>query len=410
MLTRIILAILSIIIWPSSTSANASDVIKIYHDSDWSNSEESSEAIWRGMQVALYEVGYIVNGTRIELVKKNHGGNVTRSLRNLKDFLAEPDALVVVSGKHSPPLLTNRSFINENRIPTLVPWAAGGAITRYPSTENYVFRVSVDDTKAADVLVNYALKEYACHAPYLLLENTPWGDSNAESIALALDKRGLSAAGISRFNWNVKSHVARKIIEDLKREQAGCVILVSNHQEAALIAIAMSQTNTNSRTPIISHWGLSGGDFHEKVDSETRDKVDIHFIQTCFSFLETPLPPLPKSVLANLQSLYPDEIKVPSDIKSPVGFIHAYDLTKIFISALGAIDLTDDISSNRDLLKTSLENLSEPIFGLVKTYDKPFTIFNSNSPDAHEALNAEDICMASYGPNDEIIVNWRPNP
>ena len=93
-----------------------------------------------------------------------------------------------------------------------------------------------------------------------------------------------------------------------------------------------------------------------------------------------------------------------------MGFIHSYDLTKIFISALATIDLTDDITDNRDLLKTSLETLSEPIAGLVKTYDEPFTQFDESNPDAHEALNSNDICMARYGQNDEIIVNPRSNP
>jgi len=129
---RFFLLIILCFSWSNLTFANEARVLKVYHDSDWANNVESSEAIWRGMELALSEVDYTVNGTRIELVKKSHNGNVTRSLRNMKAFLADEEAIAVFSGMHSPPLITNRAFINENYIPLLVPWAAGGPITRYP--------------------------------------------------------------------------------------------------------------------------------------------------------------------------------------------------------------------------------------------------------------------------------------
>jgi len=46
------------------------------------------------------------------------------------------------------PYIKNRGLINKNNIPLLVPWAAGGPITRYPQSDNWVFRLSIDDSKA----------------------------------------------------------------------------------------------------------------------------------------------------------------------------------------------------------------------------------------------------------------------
>ena len=402
---RLLSIIFILTMWPFFAFAGEERHLQIYHDADWANSSESSEAIWRGMQLALKEIDFVVNGTRIELVKKNHGGNVTRSLRNMKEFLSDDKAIAVFSGMHSPPLITHRDFINENKIPVLVPWAAGGPITRYPSAQNYIFRLSVDDTKAGNVLIDHAARQYDCVEPYIILENTSWGDSNSRNMKLALQRRGEFAAGIKRFDWSLKSHVAQSIIENVIRERAKCIILVSSTSEGAQISMAMSKLAAEKRIPIISHWGITGGNFHERVKADTRSKIDLSFIQSCSSFLDDPMPPLAKSVFQSLQSLYPEHIKQPKDITSPAGLIHAYDLTKLFIAALEQVELTDNIATNRESLKEALESLNQPISGLVKTYQNPFSEFSPSNLDAHEALNQDDICMASYGQNDEIIIN-----
>jgi branched-chain amino acid transport system substrate-binding protein len=393
------------LIWSNLTFASDARVLKVYHDSDWANNIESSEAIWRGMELALSEVDYTVNGTRIELVKKSHNGNVTRSLRNMKAFLADKEAIAVFSGMHSPPLITNRAFINENYIPLLVPWAAGGPITRYPSSENSIFRLSVDDTKAGDVLLEHGVDEHKCYNPYLLVENTPWGDSNIKSIKAALTKIGRSPAGTKRFGWGLQSHVARSIILDVVREGAGCVFLISSANEGAHISIAMSELPEEERLPILSHWGVTGGNFHEAVPFAVRNMIDLAFIQTCFSFMQEPMSPKAKNVFEGLQKLYPQDIKARKDVSPPAGYIHGYDLTQLFIAALGQIELTDDMTTNRKLLRKSLESIDGPVQGLIKTYRKPFAEFSEDNFDAHEALGRDNICMGRYGPNNEIIVH-----
>lgn len=77
-------------------------VLRIYHDANWANSFESAQSIWQGMNVALAEENYRVQGYRIEPVKKNHSANVKRSRRNLTNFLNDPHALLVMGGGKLP--------------------------------------------------------------------------------------------------------------------------------------------------------------------------------------------------------------------------------------------------------------------------------------------------------------------
>ena len=106
-------------------------VIHIYQDADISNHLESSDAIQKGIEVAFDEIGSEIDGYKIVYKYLDHRGNVVRSKRNYKTFIDDPKALVMFSGIHSPPLIKHRSFINEQKALTLVPWAAGGPITRH---------------------------------------------------------------------------------------------------------------------------------------------------------------------------------------------------------------------------------------------------------------------------------------
>lgn len=388
---------------PSSNS-QAEKTLYLYHDADWSNYIESAQSIWRGVHTALSEVNYQIQGYKLVLIKKDHGGNVALSKKNMQDFMQDPQALAIISGIHSPPLIKHRTFINKNKLLTLVPWAAGASITRHPSSENWVFRLSIDDTKAGATLVNFALKNKQCKKPHLILENTPWGLSNLKSMTRALQDNNIKTVAHTFFKWGIKSYTARQILEDAVRNNADCVLLTANAIEGAEIVMALASMPKTKRIPIISHWGITGGDFHKKVHGKIRDTIDLSFIQSCFSFLQTPMTAKAQTVFSQAQNLFPEQIQSPFDIRSPAGFIHGYDITLLLLEALRSVQLSDNIQLNRQLTRKALEQIKGPVQGLIKPYKKPFDAFDRLSPDAHEALDSTDYCMAKYGNNDEIIL------
>ena len=395
-------AFFSILLFSMFAAANQK-TLYLYHDADWSNYIEASESILRGVSVALQEVDYSLQGYRIEVVKKNHSGNVLRSLHNAKAFLEDKNALAVISGMHSQPLIKNREFINKNKVLTLVPWAAGGPVTRYPSLENWVFRLSVDDTKAGEILVDYALDQKGCQSPHMLLADNPWGDSNLYSMGKALTSRGKDATAVTRFNWNLKRYSATSKASDIIASGADCVLLVANVIEGIEIVKAFASLEPSERPSIISHWGITGGDFHHQVSAQERKAVDLTFIQTCFSFMNLPLSAMGQEVLNKAMAQFPD-IRSPSDIVSPVGFIHGYDITRLLLAALSNISLSGNAAMHRDELRIALENINVSVEGLVKTYNKPYGQYSAAQVDAHEALSSPDYCMASYDASGDIVL------
>lgn len=107
-------------------------VLKIYLDADRSRHIASAKSIEMGIKTAFAEIENTVQGQKIEFVTLDHRGNSARSKLNMKKAFADPKGLLVLAGLHSPPLIKNRAYINENEMLTLVPWAAGGPITRPP--------------------------------------------------------------------------------------------------------------------------------------------------------------------------------------------------------------------------------------------------------------------------------------
>lgn len=386
------------------SAAAASQSVRIYIDADRVGTHAAGLAIEQGIQTALREVGNRLDGRDVEVVVKDHRGNSRRSKRHLDQYLEDEQALVVFAGLHSPPLLANREFINKNRILVLDPWAAAGPITRYPSKENWIFRLSIDDTKAGYVIAGRAVEE-GFKKPYLLLEDTGWGRSNEKTMTTALEQLDVEPAGIEWFNWNLGEQAARIKLRKIINAGADVIFLVANAPEGKTFAKAMVSLPQAQRLPIRSHWGITGGDFPSVINADMRRHLDLKFIQTRFSFVSTPDDEFGRQVFARAKQLYPSLIKTENDIKAPTGFIHAYDLTRVLIAAIDQAGLTGDILQDRKRLRAVLENLHTPVRGLVKTYVRPFRPFDDRHPDAHEALSVEDFVMARYGKDGEIILD-----
>ncbi|WP_343043967.1 ABC transporter substrate-binding protein [Pseudoalteromonas caenipelagi] len=388
--------------------ANADDstrILKIYHDSDYSNHKASAIAMKMGFMAALADVNFTVQGYQLELVEKDHRGNSNRSLLNMRQFLEDPDAIAVLGGLHSPPYIKYRNFINENGIILLIPWAAGGSITRYPDGENWVYRLSIDDTKAGFKLVEHARQDLHCESMHALLENTPWGKSNHKTLSAAAADNQMK---VTWFNWNAQLSSARIIIRDIINSDADCVIFVGNALEGSHFVNAMASFPKSSRIPIVSHWGITGGDFLTSTKDALQQGVRVHFIQSCFSLRDYKQHPQARKAVESAKAIYPTLAEGIEVLPAPTGFVHSYDLGKLFVEAISNITLSADVKQNRAALRRALENIKTPVVGLIKTYQVPFSSWSQEHDDAHEALGLEDFCMAQYADDGGVTLLSEP--
>jgi len=151
---------------------------------------------------------------------------------------------------------------------------------------NWIFRLSVDDTHAGEIITRQAIDNEGFRKPALLLEDTGWGRSNNSTMISSLAARGITPADLIWFHWNIGENGAREILSDIYNSGADVIFLVANAPEGITFFRAMSERNSIERLPIRSHWGITGGNIFDQLGPQMLvDEIDLQFIQTSFSFL-----------------------------------------------------------------------------------------------------------------------------
>lgn len=348
-----------------------------------SGSSPSGLAIKRGMELAVKEINQNggILGKYLRIQSRDHSGIAARGIENMKYFSTVNNLVAVMGGLHSPVALSEVEVIHKEKIIYLDPWAAATSIVDNGHEPNFIFRVSVRDEFAGSVLVKNALKKGKKRVA-LLLENTGWGRSNYKAITKAFKAEGKKPIIVEWFNWGEKDLVSQ--LRRIKEAKADIILLVGNAPEGRIILKTMNRESMF--LPIVSHWGITGGNFGKELSAELA-KIPFEFLQT-YSFLSS-TSKKNKEVVQNYFSRY--YINDTRKIVSPVGTAHAYDLVHLLAKAI-KISKSIDRPSVRD----ALENIKS-YNGLVKFYDPPFTA------ERHDALNSDDLFLAKYDEQGNII-------
>lgn len=349
----------------------------------------SAQAIQLGMLIAIEEIndtGGVLNNRPLALIEKDSRSVPARSKSNIEEFANHKDLVAVFCGKFSPTVLDNLPHIHRLKIPLLDPWAAADAIIDNGYTPNYVFRLSLSDKWAMAVMLRRAQKKGAKKVGLLLL-NTGWGRGNLKvAERFVEDNNELSIADVRWFNWQDKPDSLLDKYNALNLAGADAIILVANDAEATDLVREIAKLPPNQHLPIISHWGITGGDFAGNSGSALH-KLDLSVVQT-YSFIGANTEKA-EYVIQAAQRI--QNIKNIRELKSPVGVAHAYDLTHILALAINKAGNTD-----RAAIRDALEEVKN-YRGLIKHYDQPFSKTN------HDALSIDDVFMAEYDENNTIV-------
>lgn len=346
----------------------------------------SAQAIRMGMLIAMEEVnqaGGVLGGRPLKLMERDNKSLPARAMENLKELAAQPDLVAVFGGRFSPTMLESLPLIHALKLPLLDPWASSDGIVDNGYAPNYVFRLSLRDSWAMPTMLRHAAKKDAKRVGLLLL-NTGWGRSNhkAAEAYVALHPE-LKIVGTQWFNWTDKTLLDKYAA--LKQAGAQAIVLVANFEASQLVR-EMAAMPKAERLPIVSHWGMSGGNFADEAGPALQE-VDFAMVQT-YSFIGANRPKA-RQVLAAAQRMF--GVKDARSLAAPVGVAHAYDLTHILARAIARAGSTE-----RAAVRAALEQVRD-YDGLIKRYPQPFT------PARHEALSLEDAFMARYAPDHAIV-------
>ena len=345
----------------------------------------SAQAVRNGAGIAVHEINANggVLGRKLTIVERDNRAVPARSLNNLRELAADPDVVAVMCGRYSPVVVEILPEIHRLGMILLDPWAAADSITEHSFSPSYVFRVSLSDSLALQVMMRYGQK-IGARKIGLLLSNTELGRSSlkaAESTASRFTRQEIVA--IQWYNWGDASLIAQ--YHTLRKAGAEAVVFIANDREAIILVKELAAVPAEQRLPIISHWGTTGGRFVD-LAGPAREAVDLAVVQT-YSFIGKS-DPIAKRVLLGLQQLTGSDD--PRKVASPVGVAQAYDLVHLLALAIKRAGTTD-----RAAVRTALEGIG-PYRGLVRRYERPFTAAR------HDALTIDDVFMARYAKDGAI--------
>jgi branched-chain amino acid transport system substrate-binding protein len=343
----------------------------------------SGQAVERGILTAMDEVnraGGVLGGRRLELVVRDHRSMPARGIRNIREFAEMPNLVAVFGGRFSPVVIEELPVLKETRTLFLAPWSSADGIVDNGMSPNYIFRLSLRDSLAMPFMLRHA-EAIGARKVGLLLTNTAWGRSNqaaAERYYAAGGQPPLAA--IAWYNWKDTSLIDK--YEVLVRAGAEAIVLVANDDEGATLVREVAALPKERRLPIVSHWGVTGGDFVGQAGPALQ-QVDFAVIQTVSLF--NGRPDKVTAVLETTRRLF--NIDRIEQIKAPVGFVHAYDLTHLLARAITLAGTVE-----RDKVRDALERLG-PYDGLARSFPQPFTA------ERHDALGPDDLLMARWRPD-----------
>ncbi|MBF0620370.1 MAG: DctP family TRAP transporter solute-binding subunit [Magnetococcales bacterium] len=333
-------------------------------------------SIKRGILLAIDQINQQggILGRPLRLIARDNLGLVGRSRNNINAFAKLDNLVAVFGGMYSNIAMSVLDEIHQKKIPFMIPWAAASKITENGYQPNFVFRLSLNDRFAGPFLVDQAVKRFSKIA--LLLENSVWGRGNEKNMIKRLSELTMEPVTSLYFNRGEQDFTPQ--IMAIEQANADVIMLVANALEGEQILRGME--NRNNFIPIIAHWGITGGNFAERIHNIV-DKVDLQVIQT-FSFFKTLSKP-GQMLVERYKTLF--DVESPKAIFAPVGTAHAYDLTHLLAKALQHAG-----TNAPDVLRVALENLPGSINGVVKKYRRPFTT------EQHDALTPDDLIMARF--------------
>lgn len=350
-------------------------------------SSTSAEAIRFGILTAIDEIneaGGVLNGRPLQLVSRDNRSVPARGVADIEYFAQDQEVVAVFGGKFSPVMLDMVERAHQLSIPVFSPWATADQIIDNGHVPNYAFRMSLKDSWAIPAMLDFASERGQRHIG-LLLPNNAWGRSSEQAARWYFHKN--PDMKVSKVIW---FNSGERHFEDkygaLVASGADVILMITNEAEGISFAEAAYAYSEELRVPLIAHWGVTGGEFDAKMRAVLTD-IDLSVAKT-FTF-KNRNDTKSIGVLERTKKLF--GIVEASEIFSPVGFAHAYDLTHILAKAVNIAQTTD-----RAAIRSALEEVRN-YEGLIKFFKRPF------SQSSHEALRASDLFLGRFSEEGRVV-------
>jgi branched-chain amino acid transport system substrate-binding protein len=323
-----------------------------------------------GVQHAVDEInalgGYL--GRKLEVVVKDDQGNPDVGLKMSQELMAEKVAVTI--GFCNTGVAAKSLEVYQNaKIPLIIPCATGTPLTaKYPASESYIFRTSAKDAIQVPFVVNDITKRGWIKVA-VFADMSGYGEAGLKDIVAALKAKGLEAVNVARFPVGVKD-----LSEELKTARAaGANVIFSMTVGPENAVIANGRKAIGWKVPQVGAWPLS---FPFFIDGAKDAAEGALMAQT---FIAEPSNERRAAFLTSYARKYKQ-----SKITVPVAAAQGYDAVYILMYSMFGIR---DGNLSGPAIKNVLENKQRVYYGVVATYEKPF------SNQDHDAITPNMLVM-----------------
>lgn len=350
-------------------SAIAADPIKIGVSGPFTGGSAPMGVSMRdGVKLAVTEInakGGIL-GRQIQLIERDDEAKPERGVQVTQELINKEQVVATVGFINTGVALAAQRFYEEAKIPVINNVATGSKVTvQFPDQpDNYIFRNAANDSIQSAMIVDEAVVKHKFTKLAILADSTNYGQLGREDLEKALDKKGLKAVAVEKYNIKDVDMTAQL----LRSKQAGAQAVLTYGIGPELAQIANGMEKLGWKVPMIGSWTLSMGNF---IDNAGKNGDGAKMPQT---FIQDPTTPKRKAFIdAYLKTYNPPNGRMPS----PVSAAQGYDSIYLLAAAIKQAGTTEGPK-----VRAALEGLKDKVDGVVTAYDKPFT------HDDHEAIKA----------------------
>lgn len=321
-----------------------------------------------GIRIAVAEINRKggVLGRPVELVERDDEARNERGAQVVQELIQKEGIVAGLGIVNTGVALASQRHYQLARIPIITSVATGSLVTKQfmppEYVENYVFRVSANDTLQAAVIVEEAVDRRGLKRVAIFHDATNYGVLGRDDLESALDRRGMRAVLVERFQLR-QSDMTQAL---LRAREAGVDAILTYGIGPELAQIANGMARLNWKVPLIGSWTLAMSNF---IDNAGPNAEGARMPQT---FIQEASSPRRKAFLdAWLDFTGTERIPVPP------AAAQGYDSALLLAAAINQAGSTDG-----DRIRDALENLRSRVEGLVMDYDKPFSRNN------HETISS----------------------
>lgn len=306
--------------------------------------------------------------------KNEKGAQIADMLSQMSDLAA-----VIGSANTGVVIAGDKYFQEAKKIKIITPATGTQGMAQWwgkQISDLYLFRFSPQDTLQATLIVDFAVKELKVKKVGILHDSTSYGLSGRDDLLKNLKKYpDVQIVAIEKFNPGDKEMSAQ--IDKLKSAQAEAILVWGIGPDLANVANDMHTLNLN--IPYIGGWTLSMRSYIDSLEEGSEGALMPQ------SFIDD--PKLSKNA-ADFIDLYKSTYHV-THIPSAMSAAEGHDAILILAEAFKEAESQDSTK-----VKNALENLKEPVVGVIKTWKHPYSKWDPDDPDTHEAFRLTDLFMA----------------